>query len=316
MAVVPLPVAKVDNSTVKTRRTVEELLELVPDAGMIVDRDSTLVLVNTALARMFGYPREALRGDRLDRLLPQALHTKHQQHVRDFFSSAANRPMGHGFRFLGVRANGEEFHVEIMLSHFSLDDETYAMAFVRDTTALKLTEEKIRRELEQERTLALTDHLTGLGNRRAFTLELEEDLAELSQHGWQFAVCFIDLDDFKLVNDTYGHAFGDKVLQDIARLIRAGCRSTDFVARIGGDEFATIHPSASLEDAMLVLERVRASIVQELHEQHWPVTLSMGICHCNERDHSHTIREILGAADKAMYEAKKQGKNRIEIAKL
>jgi len=301
---------------VKTTRTVEELLELVPDAGMVVDRDSTLLLVNSELARMFGYRREQLQGSKLDRLLPAALHTRHQQHVRDFFCTAENRPMGQGFRFLGVRASGEEFHVEIMLSHFELDGDVYAMAFVRDSTALKLTEEKIRRELEQERTLALTDHLTGLGNRRAFTLELEEDLAELKQHGWQFAVCFIDLDDFKLVNDTYGHEFGDQVLQDIARLVRAGCRSTDFVARIGGDEFATIHPNATLEDAMLVLERVRTSIVRELHEQHWPVTLSMGICHCNERDHDYTLREILRAADKAMYLAKREGKNRIEIAKL
>ena len=164
--------------------------------------------------------------------------------------------------------------------------------------------------------MALTDHLTGLANRRSFVAELESDIQELHEHGWQFAVCFIDLDDFKQINDRFGHETGDKVLQQIGYVVKNGCRGSDLVARIGGDEFATIHPGASLEDALHVLERVRASLMLEFAEQDWPVTVSMGVCFCGDRNEPLDVPNILRAADRAMYEAKNQGKNQIKIARV
>lgn len=300
----------------KTDKTLAELIEIIPDAALMIDASGSLVLVNQMLTDMFGYEKEALLGQSLDILLPDDIRGKHHHHVGDFFKSARSRPMGQGLRFLGQRQSGEKFYVEIMLSYVRLDEKEYALAFVRDNTFAKQTEDKIRRDLERERHLALTDHLTGLGNRRAFTQELEQDIDELKEHGWQFAVGFIDLDDFKLVNDTYGHEMGDRILQDVATSIRKGCRGTDFVARIGGDEFATIHPGATLQDAVQVLDRVRSSIVTEMEEKHWPVTLSLGVCHCEDPNREYTVATLLRAADQAMYEAKQQGKNQIKIASL
>ncbi|MCK9505118.1 MAG: sensor domain-containing diguanylate cyclase [Porticoccaceae bacterium] len=300
----------------KTDKTLSELIEIIPDAALVVDLSGSIVLVNSLLARMFGYDQNALLGEPLDQLMPEDARTQHRIHINNFFACGENRPMGRGLRLLGMRKSGETFPVEIMLSVIHLDANAYALAFVRDATQFKLTEEKIRRELEHERTMALTDHLTGLGNRRAFTQELEQDIDELRQFGWQFAVCFIDIDNFKHVNDNHGHDLGDLVLQEIAGLIRAGCRGTDFVARIGGDEFATIHPGATLDDALQVLERVRARIMADMQVQNWPVTLSMGLCHCGSQDVSYSVSQILSAADRAMYEAKQQGKNQIRIANL
>lgn len=300
----------------KTEKTLAELIEIIPDAALMIDEDGSLVLLNNMLAKMFGYEKQELLGQSLDILLPEDIREYHHQHVVGFFKSGKSRPMGQGFRFLGQRRSGEKFFVEIMLSHVRLDGEEYALAFVRDNTFAKQTEDKIRRELERERLLALTDHLTGLGNRRAFTHELEQDIEELKEHGWHFAVGFIDLDDFKVINDTYGHEMGDRILQDVATSIRQGCRGTDFVARIGGDEFATIHPGATLQDAVQVLDRVRTSIVAEMKEKHWPVTLSLGVCHCDDATREYTVAELLRAADEAMYEAKQQGKNQIKIASL
>ena len=300
----------------KTDKTLSELIEIIPDAALVVDLSGVVVLLNSLLARMFGYDKTELLGRPLDHLMPEETRAQHSLHVKHFFANGESRPMGRGLRLLGVRKSGETFPVEIMLSLIHLDDKAYAMAFVRDATQFKLTEEKIRRELEQERTMALTDHLTGLGNRRAFTQELEQDIDELRQFGWQFAICFIDVDNFKHINDNHGHDLGDKVLQEIAGLIRSGCRGTDFVARIGGDEFATIHPGATLDGALHVLERVRANIMADMQAQNWPVTLSMGLCHCDRRDMTYTVSQILSAADRAMYEAKQQGKNQIRIANL
>src|SRR5690606_36960673 len=302
--------------SMNTDKTLSELIEIIPDAALVVDAAGTIVLVNTLFAEMFGYRRKELLGAHLDSLLPEAARGAHRGHVGGFFVKGENREMGRGLQFLGQRKSGENFHVDIKLSHVVLDGQPYAIAFVRDATRAKKTEDKIRRELAQERALALTDHLTGLGNRRAFTQELEQDIVELKAYGWQFAVCFIDLDNFKQINDSHGHHIGDQVLQEIANLIRSGCRGSDFVARIGGDEFASIHPGATLEDALHVLERVRGIIVAEMQAKQWPVTLSMGVCHCHQRQGNYSVPQILSAADSAMYEAKQQGKNQIKVAAL
>lgn len=301
----------------RNNRTLTELIQVIPDAALVINRAGVIVLANTMLAKMFGYAcYQDLVGKEMDILLPEAARHVHDKHVSAYFAGGKNRPMGKGFKFNGVRQDGSTLYVEIMLSHVDFDGEHFAIAFVRDTTSLKLTEDKIRRELEHERTLALTDHLTGLANRRSFVTELEADIQELQQHGWQFAVCFIDLDDFKQINDRFGHEIGDQVLQQIGYVVKSGCRGSDLVARIGGDEFATIHPGASLEDALHVLERVRASLVQEFAEQDWPVTVSMGVCFCGEWAQGLDVPSILRAADQAMYEAKKQGKNQIKIARV
>src|SRR5690554_4616693 len=249
----------------KTNRTLTELIEVIPDAALILNRSGKMVLVNSMLVNMFGYERrQDLVGQSIDIFLPEAVRAVHGQHVEGFFERAESRPMGTGFKFVGERKDGSTIYVEIMLSHVEFEGEPFAMAFIRDTTSMKLTEDKIRRELEQERVLALTDHLTGLANRRSSVEELETDIKDLREHAWQVAVCFIGLDDFKTVNDTHGHEVGDQVLQQVAQVVKAGCRGSDLVARIGGDEFATIHAGATLDDALHVLDRVREKLVQEL----------------------------------------------------
>ena len=299
----------------RTDKTLAELIEVIPDAALIVNTKGHIVLVNRMLVNMFGYQRRKdMVGQSMNILLPDQVRQHHDQHMRYFFEQGENRPMGKGFKFAGIKANGDTIYVDIMLSHVEFDGKNFAIAFIRDTTSNKIVEDRIRRELERERKLAMTDHLTGLENRRAFVEELEGNIQSLAEHGWQFAVCFIDLDDFKLVNDNLGHQIGDDVLQKVAHILKANCRGSDLVARIGGDEFATIHAGASLQDAMHVLERVRSSIVQELSADKIPVTLSMGLCHCYEQQRHYSVSGILSAADQAMYEAKQQGKNQIKIA--
>ena len=137
-----------------------------------------------------------------------------------------------------VKQSGLQFYVDIMLNQMDVDGDLFGVAIVRDYT-LQPDRRKIRRELEYEKRQALTDHLTGVMNRRAFVAQLNEELQQLAEHGTPFAVGFIDLDDFKEVNDRFGHQYGDQVLQSIACMISGCSRHSDHVARIGGDEFAT-----------------------------------------------------------------------------
>lgn len=300
----------------KDERDLSELIEIIPDAALVVNKDGKIVLVNNLAATLFGYTHAELHGASLAKLLPEGIREQHEKHVLQFFQTQQNRPMGRGFRFLGVRQNGETFHVDIMLSHVQVKQESYAIAFIRDATQFKQTEEKIRLELESERKQALTDYLTGLANRRAFYQELDEDIAELRGGLPSFSVALIDLDDFKLINDNFGHDEGDRALQAIAAAIRETCRGSDFVARIGGDEFATIHPSASEGDAELILERVRAKVLDVTQQHGWHVSLSIGICHCKAYSEHCNVTEILRVADQAMYVGKRQGKNRINAGLL
>ncbi len=297
-------------------KSIRELLEVIPDAAVIINTSGTIALANHMLTQMFGYKSNTqLIGQSINKLVPSDVRDKHDNHIASFFAAPQTRPMNTGLKLQGERADGSRFFIEIMLSHVELD-QPYAIAFVRDATPNILLEERIRRELENERQLALTDHLTGLQNRRSFVKVLNDEIERLKRDGVEFAVCFIDLDDFKQVNDTLGHAKGDKVLQYISNSLKTNCRGSDFVARIGGDEFATIHPGTNLADALAVLGRVRESIVADLDKQELPVTMSMGVCHCDDAEKVYTVSEILSAADDAMYEAKRRGKNQIQIASL
>jgi diguanylate cyclase (GGDEF)-like protein len=161
------------------------------------------------------------------------------------------------------------------------------------------------------REAALRDPLTGLYNRRAFEIRLKQYLAD----GAPFAVVILDIDHFKVVNDRYGHAAGDVALCACAEIILETLRAPDFVARIGGEEFAVILPRTSPASALEVIERVRSAIaVREIvsHGSRFRVTLSGGVAH--RASGSEDMDALMKAADAGVYRAKKAGRNRIEQA--
>ena len=163
----------------------------------------------------------------------------------------------------------------------------------------------------QMRHLATYDHLTGLLNRRAF-LEQSSHWCLMAQRGEQrFCLVIIDLDDFKAVNDSFGHLAGDTVLKDFARQVNLGIRRSDLVGRLGGEEFAILFPNATHEVAMKMLDRlhdsIRKSVVQITGEE-LRYTVSMGFVHVDYAS-DLSISELLGKADEALYAAKNQGKN-------
>ena len=159
--------------------------------------------------------------------------------------------------------------------------------------------------LQMERT-ALTDPLTGLGNHRAFHEEFDRELARAARHGHALSLALIDVDDFKPVNDTYGHSHGDRTLADLAACLRK-TRVEDRHFRIGGDEFAILLPYVTGEEAKLVLERLRGMIETAMQG----LTVSIGIADLEESvEDSGTLRE---RADAALYESKRTGRNRITL---
>jgi diguanylate cyclase (GGDEF)-like protein/PAS domain S-box-containing protein len=158
------------------------------------------------------------------------------------------------------------------------------------------------------------DELTELLNRREFSRGLQGALERLSEHAGRHALMFIDLDQFKIVNDTCGHAAGDALLRMVAAELRKHLRGSDLLARLGGDEFAVLMENCEAEDAATIAERVRRA-VQQLsfvwNERNFNVSASIGLAHLAEPD--TTIQEALRTADVACYLAKEKGRNRVEI---
>ncbi len=167
--------------------------------------------------------------------------------------------------------------------------------------------------VEQLQTAANTDELTALMNRRALEERLGAELARSRRHNLDTTIILLDLDNFKLVNDSGGHAAGDDLLRAVGRLLKEQCRQPDVVGRLGGDEFLVMLPMTSPREAMVLVGRVQAglSALAPLGQGH-PVTVSIGVAAAP--GHGSTVGSLMAAADAAMYKAKRAGGNRAEVA--
>jgi diguanylate cyclase (GGDEF)-like protein len=169
--------------------------------------------------------------------------------------------------------------------------------------------------VERLHNAATTDELTGLLNRRALEERLEAEISRSHRHQIKTSLVLIDVDRFKLVNDTLGHAAGDRFLTLIARVLQQKVRSLDVVGRLGGDEFLVMLPMTSASEAQVFINRLQAGL-QELNNSHpefTMATLSFGIAEAPR--HGRTPTAVLAAADSALYAAKRGGRNLVEIAR-
>lgn len=163
------------------------------------------------------------------------------------------------------------------------------------------------------REQAVTDALTGLYNRRYFEEAIEKEVQRAKRQQQPFSVIGIDLDYLKKINDTYGHFYGDLAIKTIAEVLKSNARSIDVPARIGGEEFNVLLPGVSSEGAMIAAERIRKSIEHVEIETIGHITGSLGVATYFE--HTENVEELLELTDQAMYTSKREGRNRVTIAK-
>lgn len=191
-----------------------------------------------------------------------------------------------------------------------------ALLFTISIAFILLAMAKERTEL-RHRTAAMVDPLTGIANRRSF---LQDAAALALRHNTSpkpTAVLLIDLDHFKSVNDRFGHAIGDRVLEIFADSMRESIRSSDLIGRLGGEEFAAILRDTSPEKAVAVADRLReffAKSAQEVDGRPVCATVSIGVVHCDGP--MLDVAELLAQSDQALYFAKERGRNRVELATL
>jgi diguanylate cyclase (GGDEF)-like protein/PAS domain S-box-containing protein len=280
-------------------------LNSTTDGILVVDRNGAITTVNARFAELWRIPQELLdAGDdaaALDHVVgqladPEAFRAK----VAELYSD----PAAHSHDLLHFR-DGRVFE------RFSRPQWVGGEIVGRVWSFLDITE---RMQLEQQLAhQALHDSLTGLANQSLFRDRVEHALTRLGRHGGRLAVMFLDLDDFKSVNDSLGHPSGDRLLVEVSRRVERAIRATDTAARLGGDEFAVLLEDVGDDDEIVdVAERLLRSVRQTVSLDGTEVSTSVSIG-VALADPSMTCDQLLRDADLAMYTAKRRGRGRFEL---
>lgn len=303
-------------------------LEAAANPIAIIDKQGVIQWVNPAWVAMTGYTKEEAVGQNA-RIIKSGEHN--DMFYKGMWDAILAGQVWHG-DLVNKRKDGSLYFEEQTITPV-LDEQGNVKNFIAiklDVTERKRTEEELRRTkekleaanfelhvaLEHEQHLAHTDALTGVNNRRhLFELAGHEfDVARRYQQ--PLAVIMFDLDHFKQINDTFGHAMGDQILEHVTKVARAQLRGTDLIGRYGGEEFVIVLPVTSAQQAYLLAERIRtgvAALHTKVNSIPVAVTLSLGIAEIIHEPLDESVDGVIHRADEAMYAAKKAGRNRTLI---
>ena len=288
---------------------------------LVVDDDDDKRLLLQVALQMAGYDVQTARDGSEGLMAVEAFPP-------DLIITDVMMPLMDGYEFARrVRANPLTRFIPIIIQTAARNDardarrgsEVGAIGYITDPTDLDLLLARAQTLLDFKNYLdtceeaAFTDHLTGLANRRRFERQLEREITRTLRYTRPFCLLLLDIDHFKQVNDTFGHEAGDEAIRRVSKILQAGTRGIDTAARIGGEEFALLLTETELSGGLEVAERLRLSIKAEEIPVVGQVTASFGVAEfplC-----AATGRELLATADAAMYEAKRQGRDRVTCAR-
>lgn len=297
----------------KERKKVSEKLiklltqgtEQSPAAVLITDKEGKILYINPKFEKLSGFKLEEVVGEN-PRVLKSG--TTDEAVYHHLWQTITKGEIWQG-DFENKNKEGVSYYVSAAISPM-VDDNGHIehyLAIQEDTT------EKIKLQNELKK-MALHDNLTGVANRGHFLRTCEKENKRRTRYGATLCLLVFDLDNFKKINDTYGHPGGDQVLKDFSACILEHLRESDCFGRLGGEEFAALLVETEIDEAAVIAERLRQSIEQLIvdHDgQNIQCTVSIG---CTQwKDYTISVDTVLGRADEALYRAKEQGRNRVEV---
>lgn len=282
------------------------LLEHIVAAVINFDEQGVIESLNPAAEKMFGCGSDEIIGQHITRLIP-AMQAGSDAALAGNTPSEPEKICRIGRESIGCRQDGQCFPIDISITQLSLGGRSTAIAIIDDISGRKQYEEQLEYQANH-------DELTNLPNRNLLTDRLRQALLMARRNHQEVAIFFVDLDNFKFINDTLGHDIGDRLLKIVAERLSACVRSGDTVARQGGDEFVIIVSNQAVSDHTT---RIAAKILQEtaqpfcIDEHELIITCSIGIS-LFPRD-GEDVQALIKNADVAMYRAKEQGRNRFQF---
>lgn len=271
------------------------------DGIITMDINRIIKYLNPAAIQIFGYSSSEIIGKNINILIPESYYRDyHNFDINDKFMNTNREVVGH-------RKDHSKLPIDLTISKFYVGGKCYFTIMLRDITERKRYEEMIRHQ-------AFYDSLTDLPNRLLLKERMELEISHAKNTGQKMAVMYLDLDRFKLINDTLGHDIGDKLLKEIANRLKKCVHSDDTVTRLGGDEFVIllsklIHEEDVAKIANKILETIRLPLIINNHELY--LTSSIGIA--IYPDGGEDYETLVTNADVAMYRAKEKGKNNFQF---
>ncbi|WP_298827267.1 bifunctional diguanylate cyclase/phosphodiesterase [uncultured Planococcus sp.] len=274
------------------------VIESAKDGIVVTDAKGIVMQWNNGAHHLFGYTKEDIIQQDVRLIFPKSHQDARQHEHID--------TVGKTIELTGLKKNGNPFPVELSTGTWHTAKGDYYSLIIRDITDRKATEEKIS-------NLVYLDSLTGLPNRRLFNDRLESSIAQASENAAVLTVLYLDLDQFKLVNDTYGHQTGDQLLLEVAQRINSCLDKTDTLARLGGDEFIALLPNADYTKAQATAQKILKVLNEPflLNNETVFTTPSIGasLFPADGKDPEALVKN----ADIAMYRVKEEGKNNFQF---
>jgi diguanylate cyclase (GGDEF)-like protein/PAS domain S-box-containing protein len=280
----------------------------------VFDPQDIFVFHNQAFARMFGLDETSIIGWHVDQWMTWMFNNRgginiEDDCLQDWLDHVHSVYRSKPFR----RFESDMVDGSWLLVSEQIYTSRYIVIHCADITQQKQTEKKLTEALSEIKHLAQTDELTNVPNRRYLLGRLREEYTRAQRYSRPLCLAILDLDHFKNINDQYGHAAGDEVLKHFARFVQSHLRTGDVLGRVGGEEFCVLLPETMLDEALPVLQRITTALAAERIDNVTPgfsYTFSSGVAEISS-DPQQNCNMLFSNADKALYQAKAAGRNRV-----
>lgn len=293
---------RIEQALIEQARYTQAIIDNMVDGLITIDAQGNVQSFNVAAQRIFGYAKEEILGQSVRQLMPKPHADRHDAYLRNYQATGEKNIIGGAREMQGVRKDGTIFPLEIAISQIVHQGQARYVGLVNDITERKQHEANLQ-------YLATHDALTGLPNRTLFMDRLSHEIARAQRDTGLIGVLLLDLDNFKVVNDSFGHHQGDTLLIELATRLRGSLRGGDTVARLGGDEYAVMMVGVEDEAQVCNAAKRLLKVVSEpvwVNAQEFTPTTSIGYC-VFPKD-AQDAATLLRHADAAMYAAKAAGR--------